>query len=371
MTSEKKKLEKGLLRIEKKYAWSFLGFLLALIFGGITIYSSFLVDKSPDLNFIILSNVKVLDINANVRELDIIYKNENIIKQDKNLSILTVKIENTSDLDILSNYYDPHNPLGIEVENATIVEKPEIIDASTNYLKQNVEINQNDSLNFMTFSNVIIDKRQYFSVKILLLHKSNEKPIIKPIGKIAGIENIDVINLADVIKISFWNRLLQGSVGIHLLRFLIYIILLIIVLVLIFLPQSLIGEAIRTRKRKKLVLKYREGKKLESSEETDFLFDSYISKSKTYLTEVQRYFRNKEELKEELELIINKNEKDLPFTRDFVHIDGRPRPVYYETEGVLEALFEKKIVQFANGEVIINEKFENELNEFVSFLKLI
>ncbi len=369
--TEKKKLDKGLLRIEKKYAWSFLGFLLALIFGGITIYSSFLVDKSPDLSYIVLSNVKVLDINANVRELDIIYKNENIIKQDKNLSILTIKIENISDLDILSNYYDPHNPLGIKIENATIVEKPEIIDASTDYLKQNIEISQNDSLNYLTFSNIIIDKHQFFSVKLLLLHKTEEKPIIQPIGKIAGIEKIDVINLADAAKVSFWKRLFEENIGIHLLRFLIYIILLVIIVVVIVLPQSLIGDAIRTKKRKKLVLKYREGKKLENSEEVDFLFDSYISKSKTFLAEVQRYFRNKEELKEELELIIKKEEKDLPYTRDFIYVDSRPRPVYFETEGVLEVLLEKKIVQLVDGEVTINEIFEKELNDFVSFLKLI
>jgi len=371
MTAEKKKIDKGLLKIERKYAWSFLGFVIAIIFGSITIYNSFLVDKSPYLDIIILSNVRVLDINAKVQDLDIIYKNENIIEQGKNLSILTLKIENSSDLDILSNYYDPNNPLGIKVVNATIVEKPEIIDASNAYLNQNIEISQNDSLNIFTFSRTIIDKHQFFNVKLLLLHKSDEKPIIQPIGKIAGIEEIDVINQADKIKISFWGKLIHGNIGIHIVRFFFYVLSIAILLIIVFIPQSLISDVITTKKRKKLVLKYKKGKNIDSSEETDFLFDSYIHKSKNYLTEIQRYFRNRDELKEELEFIINKKEKDLPYTKDFINVDRRPRPVLYETGSMLEYLNDKKIVQLDNGELKVNEIFEKELNEFVSFLKLI
>jgi hypothetical protein len=371
MSTDKKQLEKGLLKIEKKYAWSFLGFVIAIIFGGITIYSTFLVDKSPDLDITILSDIKVLDINANVQELNIIYKNENIIEHGKNLSIITLKIENSSDLDILNSYYDPRNPLGIMIENATIVEKPEIIDASNQYLRQNIEINQKDSSDLFTFTSIIIDKHQYFHVKLLLLHKSDKKPVIKPVGKIAGIERIEVINQANEIKSSFWKKLIQGNILIHAARFFSYVFLIVILLVVIFIPQSLISDAISTKKRRKLVLKYRNGKKIESSEETDFLFELYINKSKTYLTEIQRYFRNRDELKDELQLIINKKKKDLPFTRDFVYIDGRPRPVEYETESVLEDLNEKQIIQIINGELKVNEIFETELNEFVSFLKLI
>lgn len=371
MTVDKKNIDKGLQKIEKKYAWSFLGFILAAIFGSITIYTTFIVDKQPDLNITITSNVRVLDINANVQELDIFYKNDNIIKQGKNLSILTLKVENSSNLDILSNFYDNKNPLGIELINATIVEKPEIIEASNEYLLNKTEIFQHDSLNSFTFSEMIIDKHQYFTLKLLLLHKSDIKPIIQPIGKIAGVEQIDVIYQTSETILPFWKRLLQGKVGIHVLRFFFYLISLVVIVFVIILPPFLISDAISTKKKKKLVLKYKKGKNLKSTNETDLLFELFIDNSKDYLLEIQRYFRNKDELKEEIELIINYVKNNLHHRKDFIRVDESARRVAYESDSIIEELYKKKIVQIIDKKLNINEIFEKELNEFLSFLKLI
>lgn len=54
---------------------------------------------------------------------------------------------------------------------------------------------------------MIIDKHQYFTLKLLLLHKSDIKPIIQPIGKIAGVEQIDVIYQTSETILPFWKRL--------------------------------------------------------------------------------------------------------------------------------------------------------------------
>jgi hypothetical protein len=63
------------LRIEKNFAWSFFGFLLAIIFGAFSIYTVYYKDTNPKLDFIIEANTKVLDIKENVRKLDIMYQN--------------------------------------------------------------------------------------------------------------------------------------------------------------------------------------------------------------------------------------------------------------------------------------------------------
>jgi hypothetical protein len=370
MRPENKAKETGLLKIERKYAWSFLGFVLAIVFGGITLYTTFLTDKSPELTFKILSNIRVLDIYAQVQDLEILYKNENIIDHGKNLSILTLKIENGSNLDILNNFYDPNNPLGLEILDGTIVEKPEIIEASNEYIKKNVLVSQKDSTNYITFSNIIIDKHQSFSVKLLILHKSDEIPVIQPIGKIAGVEEIKVIDQTKEIKISFWKRLLQGNIWIHIMRFFFYIISIAIIAVVIIMPPTLISDYFSKKRRKKHVHKYEERMKISASRSTDFIFNTYVDNSVDYLISIQDLLKTKEILREEL----------LHFIRSEKLQRSAFKPMaQYESENiyppsrkwvVIKDLYREELVKMDHGKLIVDSKFEAELNEFMSFIKL-
>lgn len=371
MRPENKTKETGLLKIENKYAWSFLGFVLAAVFGGITLYTTFLTDKSPDLTFKILSNIRVLDIYAQVQDLEILYKNENIIDHGKNLSILTLKIENGSNLDILNSYYDPNNPLGLEIRNGTIVEKPEIIDASNDYIRKNVKVSQIDSTNYVTFSNIIIDKHQSFSVKLLVLHKSDEIPVIQPIGKIAGIEEIKVTDQTEEVKISFWKRLFQGSIWVHIVRFFLYLITLIIIGIVIIIPPSLISDSVAKKRRRKLVHKYQEAKKIIASRTTDYIFNTYIDDSEDNLLLIQKLLRKKEQLKEELELYIRYEKIEMDNLKDITKYEAGPIYPENRKRRVLNDLYREDFIKMDHGKLLVDSKFENELNEFISFIKLI
>ncbi len=371
MVAKKNIKEGGLLKIERKYAWSFLGFILAIIFGAFSIYTTFFIDKSPELEYKILSDVRVLDIYANVQDLEILYKKENILEQGKNLSIITLKIENVSNLDINSSLYDPNNPLGLKISNATVVELPEIIDASNAYLKENIKISQVDSIGEFTFSNVIIDKHQSFNVKLLLLHKSDQIPLIHPIGKIAGIERIIVRNEISEIKISFWRRLIQGSIGIHVSRFFFYLLAILAFVMVFILPPSLLADSIATKKRKKLVLKYKTGKKIASSISTDFIFDSYINRSDDYLIEIQQHLRDKNKLKGDLEDLIKEQEKRSSQSKELAIPMHNLGPDFSPVNRIVHTLYYEDLIKLENGQLLVDSNFETELNEFVSFLKLI
>src|SRR5688500_2779111 len=121
---------KSLLKIEKKFAWSFIGFLLAILFGAFSIYTVYFMDTNPKLDFVIESNTNVLDLKENVRQLDILYQGENIKESDKNLSIFKIKIENPSKVNILNTFYDSRDSIGFILDKAVIVERPEIVEAS-------------------------------------------------------------------------------------------------------------------------------------------------------------------------------------------------------------------------------------------------
>lgn len=52
-------LASALDRLDKKYAWSLLGFVLAVIFGALSIYTEFIRDRRPQLRFEIISEENV------------------------------------------------------------------------------------------------------------------------------------------------------------------------------------------------------------------------------------------------------------------------------------------------------------------------
>lgn len=57
--------------------------------------------------------------------------------------------------------------------------------------------------------------------------------------------------------------------------------------------------------------------------------------------EIQRYFRNKDELKEEIELIINYVKNNLHHRKDFIRVDESARRVAYESDSIIEELYKK------------------------------
>ena len=104
-------------QIDNKFSWSFLGFVLAAMFGSIAIYTEFVRDTSPVVKYEILSNTKILDVKEDVSGLSIVYKAEDIRKAHKTLSVLTVRIGNEGRSPILKTYYDSASPLGLGINS--------------------------------------------------------------------------------------------------------------------------------------------------------------------------------------------------------------------------------------------------------------
>jgi hypothetical protein len=376
-------LNDSILKVEKKYAWSFFGFLLAALFGAFSVYTVYFIDTNPQLDFIVESNTKVLDLRENVKKLQIIYETENINDNDKNLSILKVRIQNTSNVNILSTFYDVHDPLGFKLDFAEIVEKPELIESSTDYIKNNIIITL-DSLGNVKFNSLILDGQDYFTLKLLALHKQSEIPKILPFGKIAGVKTIGIIETyKNSEEKDLWDRVKEGSIGVHLLRFLGYILSFIVVGLIIAIPSALISETLTERKRKRHVRKYKTKKKLTDSLERDLIYEMYINHGLDFLVSTERLFIDEKLLKISLRSYLRKvdrmKHKEIVIEQreiiedGHLHIpsDSRRRAYINERQWILSKLHEDKIIQLDNNELTINNQFVNDLKEFVSYLKLI
>ena len=153
-------------QIDKKFAWSFLGFLLAIVFGGIAIYTEFVRDTSPIIKYEDLSNTKILNVKEDVGGLSIIYNKEDIRKSKKTLSVLVIRVGNEGRSAVLKGYYDNVAPLGLVINSGEII-KGEVISASTPYLRENAKLEVSNG-NTVNFSDVIIEPNESFVIKFLI-----------------------------------------------------------------------------------------------------------------------------------------------------------------------------------------------------------
>jgi hypothetical protein len=379
-------IREGLLNIEKRWAWSFFGFLLAIIFGAIAIYTTFLQDKNPKLEYIIEGKTPVLDLREDIKNLDILYKGINIKEQDKNLSVITLKVLNNSDVTILKGFYDDLSPLQIWVENANIVDKPQVISTSNDYLKENAKVDL-DSIGYVHLPKLIIEGQESYTISLLILHKNGVEPSIKGQGKIAGQKDgIAVIsNYTQKSELSFWDKLIYGNIWIHIVRFIGYFFALIITVLAIVIPIALISEAISERKKKNRVKNYKNKKEIENSPETDAVFDLYLENSLDELITIQKLIGNESRLKAMLRGIERKDKRDRNISayseiqereifRDEEIIHSSDRLIRHRVnpyERAARNLKEVDMVKFESNNVMVNEKFVKELTDFISYLKLI
>lgn len=221
-----------LSNLEKNFAWSFLGVILAVIFFMVTLYFALFFEKKAKLQFDIVSETNVLEVREQLGKLSILFDNENISQKGMNLRIITLKITNTGEIDLLQSHYDVTEPWGFNVENARLIEVNPL-ESNSDYLKSkiNPSIHPPDSV---IFEKVIIEREKFITMKVLVLHSMSQTPSIVPFGKIAGIDQIELTkSYLDSSEDSFWKQLIKGSILLHLARVVVYSICFLIIFVLV------------------------------------------------------------------------------------------------------------------------------------------
>ena len=123
--------------LDQKFAWSFLGVVITLLFGGVTVYREFIEDKRPTLQYDILTSTSVLDVKEQLSKLSVLFAGVYIRKRGLSLRVLTVRVINSSSKDILKAHYDDSAPLGFHVSTGRII-RTELMSASSDYLRNNL-----------------------------------------------------------------------------------------------------------------------------------------------------------------------------------------------------------------------------------------
>lgn len=365
-------------QIEKGYAWGFIGVILAFFFG----LKPYFDDKDPNLQFIVESNTPVLDVKKDLESLEILYKGINIKEQNEVLRLITIRVYNKSDVVITKNYYDDRSPLKIKVKDGSIVDKPQLIRASNDYLTNNADL-KIDSSGSILLPDLIIEGNQNYLISLLIIHKKDSSPKILSFGKIAGqTSGVEVIqNYTEESEVGLWETMISGNIFIHLLRFIVYIFVFPTILFLLIFPISSLILFLKDKKKKGNVLNYKNKNVVEASAETDAVFEIYLNHSNSHelILTIQKILNDEDELHQVFLEILKKEDEAEETTS--IHKD---RTLYgariYSEDGLVRVndlnhfgVWRMKslgMISMEDEKLIINQKFKKELNQFAFYLNL-
>jgi hypothetical protein len=347
-------------QLDQKFSWSFFGFLLAVILGGVTIYTQFIKKNSPDLNFEILSNANVLDVHESIGNLDILYKGSSLNRSHQSLRIVVLKVVNDGDRAILPSYYDPEDPIGFKILNGQIVERPVILGAGNLYLLRHTRILQN-SPGEVTFSRPILEPGDFFILKFLLLHGNSEEPRVLPVGKVAGVKRISLIrrDKEDSQRPLFLEVAFLGSMWVQLTRAASYSFASVVLLVIIGGSSIAITEILSKRRRSKVVKAFKEYAAPKLTEPDELFFDSFVNSGSYELLVMCDLLGDEIRLKTALGSKINRHE-------DFAL--GHRSEQDYDIR-LARQLVDRGIIVRTQSGIEVNGSRKEVLADFVGFLR--
>jgi hypothetical protein len=285
-----------------------LGILIAIFFGIYGVYSTYQENKS-EISFKIINEANVLDVHEPLSDLTISFQGEDIHLtisfqgediQEKNLNlrIITVRIENSGSVNILQSHYDINDIWGIQVKNGEII-RANLIDSNSEYLKSNLKLGFSNET--IEFTKTIFEKGKYFTIEILVFHKKDKSPEMFPIGKIAGIEKMEKmvpIRLSDEKEETFISRLFYGDLLINIVRFIFFVSLAILLVVLIGVSADKINESKEKRLRKNIFNSTvaKSGVKFFGARQYDVLKKLYVKLGYRIISQLIHIFKNPEKL---------------------------------------------------------------------------
>jgi hypothetical protein len=205
------------LQAEKRFAWSLAGTVVGLIALVLTVWA--LQEKHPSVGFVVTNESNVFDVHTSVPDLQISFRGQNVQAQNLNLRVITVRIENSGDVDILQAQYAQEQLWGFEVEPGTIVEARVIGSTSSYLLRASRPTVSGDSV---ILPKVILERGRSVTLDLLVLHQKDVNPSIRAFGKIAGIEQFNVSRRTPDNEQTFFERAFSGSIFVQLTRVLVY-----------------------------------------------------------------------------------------------------------------------------------------------------
>lgn len=358
----------SLKTMDQRFSWSFAGFIAAILFGGLAVYTTFFYVKRPAISYDIVSNTRVYDIRENIDSLEIRFENQNIRESKQTLSVLTLKVANPSDIDILKTFFDDSQPLGVVISNSRII-RYEITAANDDYTRSAARVSKigDDTLTFAPF---ILESGAFFTLKILLIHSEDYSPHPAAIGKVAGVPRVQLTDsTAAPIKEPFWRKAFSGAFMTQLLRVLAYGIGTIIGIIGIAISLDSFGDSLKRSRRKRLVKNFSAAYDGAVTEKEMAVFEEYIARGEFFIVEVEKSLLNCNRLQISLDRHQRKERHRQQMNRNrMVHGGDEALRYSYLRDDPTQFLLEHEIVRKEGATITVDENTATCVKLFVLFL---
>jgi hypothetical protein len=345
--------------------------LFGVIGTAITIFA-FLQVKKVDLRYEVIANTNVLDFNADVSKLEVIYDSTNLKQTQENLRIYTVKVINGGGEHITKDLYDVNEPLGIQISSGKLIEQPQLIQTSNEYLARNLKM-VNFRNNSINFSQVIIESEESFTLKLLVLHSKDSIPSIICLGKIAGQKNIKIDNnIEKNEKLISIDQVLGGNVIVQLLRGFIYSIFGFTILATVLSVYAAIDILIVKQKKKSLIQEFKDSNATQYQKSNEHIFDIYLKTTFSYLQTISSELQSAEDI---IDFVRNRTLSKISEKAGNQAIsDEQLLNELLPQEKISVPLFENQLI-FSLGFIyksgnnyMVNQPLKETLTKFIAFL---
>jgi hypothetical protein len=183
--------------IDKRFCWSFAGWVVGVIGVALAIYFGLFFRMLPHITFELVSNTKIVDIHEDTAKLDVSYGGKSLKAAGDTLTVILLRVVNDGNAAVRMDAYTPDAPLGFTINEGEIIESPQIVEASSDYLRSTLKTSLVGGKK-VTFSPAILNANTSATFKILVIHRAESGMAIdvSPIGVLADIDSIAVRHLS-------------------------------------------------------------------------------------------------------------------------------------------------------------------------------
>lgn len=345
---------------------SFVGIVL----GVFSIYYT-LRGTRTHLSMDIAAESNVLDVRHPIPELSILFQGRDIEEEKSNLKVLTIRVINDGEANIRESDFDSRIPFGLQIDGGRVI-RAQVAGSNSSYLSDNLHPHVDGSSRIL-LDKIIFDKSKFVAVEVLVLHPKNGNPAIRPIGKIAGLDEIAVTNsFREREQRSFVDQVLGGPASVQISRALAYSLLALLAVIAIgfsIAGLSSIPSSLRKRKRRHIAAQLPKMDLLEQEEKRKVLQDIFIEYGAQGLTRLKRLLSDEAALKKELTVIHGFYGGGVPAadlsSEDIIVMQHRAA---IRASGGLDLLRSAKLVSLADDQLKIDFELKAILTDFIDLV---
>lgn len=287
--------------MDQKFSWSFLGFVISVAFGVVGIYTAFIYQRKPDLIVQRLSQDPVYNLKENISKLDILFDGEDIRKNSQTLTLLTLRVRNNGNSDIVPSSFDQNFLPQIGIGNCKVI-KAEISAASNEYLRQAAKIDSADG-SVYNMQPVIIEPSEYFDIKALLLHGMSEVPHVTVKGKIAGAPHISLLEKSEQKnQLGFWPQTFGGDFLVQSSRVFVYFLGTLFFVIFTFWLYDNIKRWRETNRRRGIIKRFKLGSGIDFSKADLELLEKYVECGEQFVLRASQFISNESHATESFQI---------------------------------------------------------------------